>query len=109
MRFLSRNVWYILKMKKIISILFLATCLAACSELGPFIDARREAGKVKTVGQSQPNRIAVCYNPVWDSDEAVLALATEGCAKQKKKPVFSEKKYFNCRLVAPNTAFYDCK
>ena len=96
-------------MKKIISLFLLTAYLTACSEVGPFIDARREAGKVQTVGQSRPNRIAVCYNPIWHSDEAVLALATEGCAQQKKQPVFSDKKYFNCRLTAPNTAFYDCK
>ena len=96
-------------MKKIISILLLATYLTACSEVQPFIDSRREAGKVQPIGQSRPDRIAICYNPIWDSEEELLALATEGCAKQKKKPVFSEKKYFNCRLVTPNTAFYDCK
>ena len=96
-------------MKKIISIFLLAFYLAACSEVQPFIDSRREAGKVQPIGQSRPDRIAICYNPIWDSEEELLSLATEGCAQQKKKPVFSEKKYFNCRLATPNTAFYDCQ
>ena len=96
-------------MKKIISIFLLAFCLIACSEVRPFVDARREAGKVKTVGQSTPNRVAVCYTPIWDSDETVSALAQEDCAKRGKTATFSDKSYFNCRLATPNTAFYDCK
>ena len=96
-------------MKKIISVFLLAFCLTACSEVRPFVDARREAGKVQTVGQSTPNRVAVCYNPIWDSDETVSALAQEDCAKRGKTAVFSDKSYFNCRLATPNTAFYDCQ
>ena len=89
--------------------LFLVMGLVGCAEVSPFIDSRREAGQVQPVGQSRPNKIAVCYNPIWHDDADVLKLAEEACAENKKKAVYSETKYFNCRLVSPNTAFYTCQ
>ena len=84
-------------------------CLTACSEVGPFVDARREAGLPQPVGQSRPNRIAVCYNPLWHSEEKVAQLAIDACAEQKKTATYEETRYFNCRLFTPNTAFYACE
>ena len=89
--------------------LILILFLTACAQVRPFIDSRREAGQVKTVGQSTPDRIAVCYNPLWDSDEEIQKLAVEACAQKGKRAVKSDTKYFNCRLFSPNTAFYDCR
>lgn len=83
--------------------------LTACSEVGPFVDARREAGQVQTVGQSRPDKIAVCYNPIWHSEKSVEQLAAEACAVQKKEAAYAETMYFNCRLMTPNTAFYTCR
>ena len=83
--------------------------LTACSEVGPFIDARREAGLPYPVGQSRPDRIAVCYNPLWHSQESVEKLAQNACAEQNKTATYADTSYFNCCLTAPNTAFYGCE
>ena len=83
--------------------------LTACSEFGPFVDTRREAGQTEPVGQSRPDRIAVCYNPVWHSDKSIEKLATAACAQQNKQAVYADTSYFNCRFVSPNTAFYTCQ
>ena len=80
-----------------------------CSEVMPFIDSRREAGQVQPIGQSTPDRIAVCYNPMWHDDEDVKKLADDACAANKKTAVYDDTKYFNCRLISPNTAFYRCR
>ena len=73
----------------------------------PFIDARREAGQVQPVGQSSANRIAVCYNPLWDDETVRHQLATDACSHGHATA--EETRYFNCCLFAPNTAFYTCK
>ena len=96
-------------MKQILWIMMLALVLTACAEVQPFVDSRREAGQVKLVGQSTPDRIAVCYNPLWDSDEAVRGPAEQICAKRGLHAVRQDTKYFNCRLASPNTAFFTCK
>jgi len=92
-------------MKYRVLIFFLCAALSACGELGPFVDSRREAGQTQPVGQSTPNRIAVCYHPLWHTQKQVEALAQSACAQ----PVtYDDTIYFNCRLSAPNTAFYKC-
>ena len=93
-------------MKKFIllSLLF----LSACAQFSPFVDARREAGRETTVGQSTPDKIAVCYNPIWSDMGQVEQLAKEGCAQTKRKAQFADKKYFSCAFFSPCTAFYDC-
>jgi len=89
--------------------LCLALLLSACSEFGPFVDARREAGQVAPVGQSRPDRIAVCYNPLWHSKKSIEQLAIDACAQQNKQATYTDTSYFNCRFVSPNTAFYTCQ
>ena len=93
-------------MKKIVVLSLLL--LSACAQFGPFVDARREAGREGTVGQSTPNRIAVCYNPLWSDMKKVEQLAKEGCAQTKRKAQADGKKYFNCSFFSPSTAFYKC-
>ena len=83
--------------------------MTACSEVSPFVDSRREAGQVQPVGQSRPNRIAVCYNPIWSNMDTVANLATDACKAQGKTATYQDTSYFNCRLMTPNTAFYSCK
>ena len=90
----------------LIGVILLTGVMAGCA---PFIDSRREAGQVKTVGQSTPDRPAVCYMPFWTGEETLQAMADEVCAKQNKKAVLADTSYFNCRLFAPNTAFYRCE
>lgn len=95
-----------LKINKIIGIVLLGTALTACA---PFIDSRREAGQVAPVGQSTKNRPAICYNPIWASNESIQSLADEACATIGKKAIPDGTHYFNCRLIAPNTAFFKCQ
>lgn len=83
--------------------------ISGCAEVRPFVDSRREAGQAEPVGQSRPDRIAVCYNTWWDDSSDVLKLAEAECAKQGKKAVPDGITYFNCRLVTPSTAFYKCR
>ncbi len=82
--------------------LILVLFISACT---PFVDARREAGKIMTVGQSSPQYLAICYSPFVDFNR-VQILADQVCSKKAK---FAEKKYFNCTLFNPNTAFFDCE
>ena len=83
--------------------------LGACAQFQPFIDSRREAGTTEPVGQSTPDRIAVCYNGWWNDSAEVERLAEEGCAATNRKPVADGRKLFNCRLLTPTTAFFKCK
>ena len=95
-------------MKKTFFILMLV-CLSSCSQFEPFEDMRREAGQIPTVGQSSNNRPAICYNPIWHSEEDIEKLAKEACARTNRKAVFDSKSYFSCRFVNPVTAFYRCR
>ena len=83
--------------------------LMGCSQLSPFVDSRREAGQEKPVGQSKPNKIAVCYNPIWSSQKEADELAKEECKKTNTTAVYTETKWFSGYIVTPATAFYDCK
>jgi len=94
-------------MKK--SILGFALFLSACGQLSPFVDAHREAGQVQLVGQSTPDKVAVCYNPLWSEKEQVEELAHQECAKTNRQAVYDSTKWFSCCLFNPTTAFYDCK
>lgn len=83
--------------------------LTACAEVAPFVDSRREAGQVAPVGQSSPERVAVCYNPLWHDTAEVQALAEAACAERGLVAVADGRAVFNCRLMEPNTAFYRCQ
>ena len=89
----------------LISVLF----LSACGQFTPFVDAHREAGKVQLTGQSTPDKVAICYNPLWSDKQKVEELAHQECTKTNRKPFYSETKWFSCCFVNPTTAFYDCK
>lgn len=89
-------------------------CITACSLGQPFIDRRRNAGAVDKnhlyVGQSTPDRPAVCYNGLWTSEEELQTLADAEC--QKHHPGTHAKKIddssFSCRLFLPSRAYYKC-
>ena len=83
--------------------------LSSCSQTTPFIDSHREAGEVQLRGQSTPDRVAVCYNPMWSDKKEVKKLAQQECKKTNRKAVYSDTKWFSCCLMNPSTAFYDCK
>ena len=94
-------------MKKFI--LGFALFLSACGQVTPFVDAHREAGQVELIGQSTPDKIAVCYNPIWSDKKLVEELAQQECAKTNRKAFYNDTKWFSCCLINPSTAFYDCK
>ena len=83
--------------------------LSACGQVGPFVDTRREAGQVQTVGQSKPGRPAICYNPIWSSEEKIKELADQECQKINRKAVYEDTKWFSCCFINPSTAFYTCE
>ena len=93
-------------MKKVclVALLF----LSACAEFEPFVDSRREAGQLLPVGRSTPDRVAICYNPLWSDEQKIEKLAIEACAQTKRKPQFDDKNYFGCSLASPSLAFYKC-
>ena len=79
--------------------------LTACA---PYIDERREAGQIAHVGQSKPNKVAICYHFLRTDDDELLAMAKEACAKNGRVPEYEDTKYFNCALFTPNTRFFNC-
>ena len=94
-------------MKK--SIFVLALFLSACGQVSPFVDAHREAGQVQLVGQSSPDRVAVCYNPLWSNKKQVEELARAECQKTNRQAVYDDTSWFSCCLINPSTAFYKCE
>ncbi len=75
----------------------------------PFVDTRREAGRIGNIGQSRPDRIAICYNGLMTKPEELQKIADEACANTKRQAVYSKTTSFNCTLFWPSTAFFDCK
>ena len=112
LKFLSRNGWFMFKKKNrfiLSGILGVFLFLNACSEITAFVDSRREAGQTEPIGQSRPDKPAVCYNPIWDKDEKVFSLAEAVCAEQGKTAERTDTLYFNCRFMTPNTAVFTCR
>ena len=90
-------------------VLWMCAFLCGCSFFRPFVDARKEAGRISTVGQSRADAPAVCYHPLWNKMEKVQQIAQVECQKLNKTAVLQDKKYFSCSLIAPVTAFYECQ
>lgn len=87
--------------KKVLFFLFL---LSGCC---PFLDTRREAGSLTPVGQSMPDRPAVCYNGWLNDMSEVQKIADESCATGKA--VLKNETSFSCTLFYPKTAFFECR
>jgi hypothetical protein len=96
-------------MKKMACLFLILGCVVGCAETAPFVDSRREAGQVELVGQSRPDRVAICHHMWWHDEQTVVDLAEAECAKQNKKAVYDGKSYFNCRFITPTTSFYRCE
>ena len=90
--------------KKMYIFLVVLTFLSSCTA---YVDTRREAGSIENIGQSTQKVVALCYNPIFDDEEQQKQTADEACAP--KKAIFKDTKYFNCTLLYPNTAFYECE
>ncbi len=99
---------------KIIIFLLLLCAVNACSQVEPFVDSRREAGRPREnlyVGSSKKNAPTVCYNPLWTDFEKVQKMADEVCVKNDTgtKAVLGRKNYFSCALTTPTKAFFKCE
>lgn len=95
------------KMRKKIHIFFLVVISLFFTGCSAYVDQRREAGRIASVGQSSANQIAICYNPLFSDENDLAELAKEKCAT--KNAVLKNYKLFNCTLFYPNTVFYTCK
>lgn len=99
---------------KIINLLLLVSYVSACSQFGPFVDRRREAGGLADgalyVGESTPEQPVVCYNKLYTSYEKVKALADEECIKNETgtQAVPINESFFSCRLLVPNRYYFEC-
>lgn len=81
--------------------------LAACSG-APWVDSRREAGTLRTVGKSTPDRPAICH--AGDATMAELqALATAECAKAGRTAVYVGTEKWQCRMTTPNRSVFECR
>ena len=97
-----------LKLSLLLSVLI---SVSACSQFSAFEDRRREPGTTYIyVGSSKPTSPAICYNPLWDNNEEIQALADEICQKTDAQThaKFIKKDYFSCRLFVPSKAYYKC-
>ncbi len=99
----------------LINILVMTSLITACSQFGPFVDRRREAGAQKEgifyVGKSTPEEPAICYNKLYTSYEEVKALADAECKKYNTgthaTPV--KETVLSCRLLVPNHYYFKCE
>lgn len=80
--------------------------LAACTG-DPWVDRRREAGSLETVGESTLDRVAICFAP-GTSPDVLHALAAQECAKTGRTPRHVGTTRFQCRLTAPHRIYFDC-
>ena len=100
---------------KIINTVVLTSLVCACSQFGPFVDRRREAGGLADgalyVGVSTPAEPAICYNRLYTSYAEVKALADNECKKNKtgKYATPVKQTVFTCRLFVPNHYYFKCE
>lgn len=95
-------------MKK--SVILTAVCLllAACTTQAPFVDARREAGKNYTVGESTPDVVAVCFNKYSTHSSEIIRMAQEECRKTNREAKYKGMKRWSCRVLLPHRVYFAC-
>lgn len=94
----------------------LAACFLAnaCSLTAPFVDRRREAGastpETLYIGESKPDKPAICYNIIGTPYADIKKLADEECRKHKTGSYASPVKQtvFTCKLLVPNHFYFNC-
>lgn len=90
------------------SLLLFALTLAGCVQQ-PFVDSRREAGFSKTVGESTPDRVAICYNPYSTNAAEIFKMAQEECARTGREAAYDGHKYWSCRVLLPHRVYFRCQ
>lgn len=91
--------------------------VAACIAFGflcgcvqtPFVDERREAGLARTYGESNLDRVAICYNPYSTNQTEILKMAQKECHKTGREPAYDGHKYWSCRVFLPHRVYYRCQ
>lgn len=86
------------------SLLLLGGCIQE-----PFVDSRREAGLSYTVGESTPDRVAICYNPYSTNANEIIKMAQLICRKTNREAAYDGHKYWSCRLFLPHRVYYRCQ
>lgn len=87
---------------------FLALAGLSSCAVDPYVDGRREAGSSRTVGRSNENRVAICYNSRSTTPAAVMQLAESECAKTDRVPRFDGEEILSCSVSNPTRAFFRC-
>ncbi|MBR1648200.1 MAG: hypothetical protein IJ689_01205 [Alphaproteobacteria bacterium] len=98
---------------KILILLLFAEFVCACSQLEPFVDRRREAGKTGNelyVGASKKDAPVVCYNGFKTDFSTVQKMADDECIKYDTGTAASldEEEKFSCRILTPTKAKFQC-
>jgi len=93
-------------MKKAVFLLLLL--LGGCFQK-PFVDSRREAGSPYTVGESTPDRVAICYNPYSTNANEIIKIARDACQQTNREAAYDGHKYWSCRVFLPHRVYYRCQ
>lgn len=84
----------------------LAVALSACAG-DPWVDIRREAGSLETVGESTRDRVAICHG-AGATQADLLPLAARECAKSGRQPTYVGTTKYQCRVLTPHRSYFDC-
>ncbi len=87
-------------------------CLTVLLMIGgcmPFVDSRREAGFTRTVGESTPDRVAICYNPYSTNANEIIKMAQDECEKTNREAAYDGHKYWSCRVLLPHRVYFRCQ
>ncbi|MAI07227.1 MAG: hypothetical protein CMM14_08080 [Rhodospirillaceae bacterium] len=83
-------------------------CLISSCSNNPFVDGRRNAGSTESIGPSNLDRVAICYNYRFTEPEKVVLLATSECEKTNRKPIFEKNEAYGCSIINPSRAYFRC-
>lgn len=103
------------KLSRVKFILFLLSAFitSSCTWTDPYVDRRRDAGKIGTalyVGMSSPQKPVICYNPFVTKEAELQKMADEQCTKHNtgKRAILIEDEFFACSMTTPKYATFEC-
>ncbi len=94
-------------MKNLILLWVFMLC-SGCAQFNPYLDSRREAGVIGTIGPSTDDKISICYNALASNAQQIIAMAEKECAKTGRKPIFTAQKSWDCSFLVPTRVEYLC-
>lgn len=80
--------------------------VAACSG-APWLDTRREAGTLTTIGEATSDRPAYCHGTSTPLAQ-IQALATAECAKSGRSARYVGTEKWQCRMTTPHRSVFEC-